>query len=196
MPPRAKPPGWTDNTTKAVAAQMEAMDAQHVLAMDGGAGGIIAPASPIRIEGAGFGSDSLGDTTVTGSLARAANGHRKKIVDTTSIVNAGGTQTLDMSADVYVADFDHIGTNIAIQLQVTTGQTPGVGDVIEVARDQFPSGGGGSFQIYAEDAPAVRIGVFPQTAAGGNSLNGVTSARYFFNGTTWKPLRFSADAGV
>lgn len=190
---RANQIGWASGTTILRARHVALFDAHQVASLDGDSGGTYTPTTPLRIEGAGFGSDALNDTTITGTLQRAVTGRWQRRVDTTTIQDVPGSQLLDMSYDVYRTEIDH-ANDIVLVLAVTSGNTPGTGDEIEVIRQGIPNVPH-AFQIWAEDDLVTRIGVFIQAPPAGNQLNQVYSARYFFNGTTWVPLRFSADVG-
>jgi len=196
MTSRAKPPGFTNNVTLPKSAQVEIIDANQASNVDGDAGGTYTPTVAMRIEGAGLGSDGLLASTITGTLQRVSTGRWQPAVDTTTIVVGDGAtpQILDMSADIYLTTIDHAAQNVIIHLADTvTGELPGTGDVIEVVRIGVPSAAK-SFEIFAESAPAARIGAFPQTwPAGGNQLHKVYSAKYWYDGATWQPLRFSSD---
>lgn len=188
---RAKPLGLTDDLFNLLAHQLETIDGSLENALDGAGGGTVAPTTPLIINGAGLASDALKDTTIAGSLQRVGTGRWKQKVDTTSITDTASTQLLDMSNDVYRTSIDHTA-NITIHLAVTTGETPSAGDVIQVTREGIPSSPA-SFQIYSEYATGTRIGAFIQAAPAGYQENEIYSAQYFFNGTTWRPLRFSSD---
>jgi hypothetical protein len=191
---RVKPPGWTGDITQPRAAQLGLLDTKQLTLLDGAAGGTVVPTSALRIEGAGFGSDDLRTTTITGTLQRANTGRWERRVSTATILDQAAAQVLDCSYDVYRTTIDH-ANDIVIHLSMTTGQTPATNDIIEVIRVGVPSVPH-SFQIYAESFPLVRVGAFIQVPAAGNQANQVYSARYFFNGTTWCPLRFSDDVSV
>jgi hypothetical protein len=191
MGDRVKPLGLTDDLFVLKANQIESLDDAQSNLVDGALGGTYAPTSEMRIEGAGFGSDDLTDTVISGAFQRNQQGRWGKRVDTSTIVNGDGVtpQVLDMSSDVYVMTATQ-NQDIIIHLSNTTGQTPAAGDVIEVVRHGIPSPAK-SFFIYAEAFPAVRIGSFLSIlVAQGNEM---FSARYVFGGTTWRPVRMSAD---
>lgn len=188
-----KAAGWTDNLESASAAELNALDTNQALAVDGSRGGSWAPGSTLQIDGSGFGSNALRDITVSGILTRTSTGRWVWRTSTSTITNIEATpQVVDMKYDTYRLGVAQTA-NIVVHLAVTTGQTPTTGDMIQVVRDGIP-GVAKTFKIYSEEspAPAPPVAEFP-SAVGGSQSNEIYMAEFWFNGVTWKPMRLSCD---
>lgn len=189
---KVKAAGWTNDTNTVTAAELNALDLNQSQAVDGAAGGTYTPSAAVEINGSGLSSSNIQDSTVTGTVQRSAAGRLPRLVDVTTITNVAGFQLVDMASDVYKADAAGAhAQNLNIRLAVSSGQTPVTGDTIEIVREG-PSGGAATFQIFSEDAPAAQIAAFPVGVAVLQASD-VYSAKFFYNGATWKRLRFSAD---
>lgn len=184
------PNGLTDDSSTITATQAEALDSAVQDMIDGAGGGTVAPSTAIQIDGAGLGCSNLQDTTIGSgeSLTRHTQGHYPILVDDSTLSDTATVQAAGMAADVWVMPASH-SNNVTIRLSVSTGVTPVTGDVIEVIRTGTATG---TFDIDAEDAPGTVIASFPTSYT--NQQSGTPfSARFYFNGTTWKRLRFTAD---
>lgn len=71
---RVNPFGWTDDIATITAAHINGIDINQSRAIDGNAGGAYTPSGVVEIDGSGFKSDNIGDSTVTGAMDAAATG--------------------------------------------------------------------------------------------------------------------------
>ena len=184
------PTGLTDDSSLLRATKLEQLDDEHTKALDGAGGGTVAPSTAIQIDGAGIGSNNLQSTTVGSgaTLIRHPQGHIPQLVDLSSITDTATVQVADMTADVYVLPAAHVNT-LTIRLATSTGNLPVEGSILELLRVGTASN---AADIESEDAPGTPIATIP--AAYSNQVaNSPLNARFYFDGASWKQLRFTAD---
>ena len=87
---RVNPGGWAVNDPL-TSAQMNQLDINVSQAVDGTAGGTFAPSATIQINGSGFGTDNLRDSTLTSGQTLIADG----VLDIRGsvLIDDGGTNT-------------------------------------------------------------------------------------------------------
>jgi hypothetical protein len=180
---------WRDHTGSISASQLGTFDDNQSKAVDAAGGGRYAPSSTVQINGAGFGSNAIKDTTLTGVLTRETSGRWVRRTTTTTIQNVGAGQVLDMSYDTYYTNIDH-DNFISIWLSTTTGFTPAAGDTITVVREGIPTSGD-QFVVYSEAAKGTPLAVYPDAA--GNQSNEIYSGEFYYTGSAWIPYRLSCD---